>query len=96
MPASIAERCAGRADITADMLDVDIVADTDIAGIGEASMLTPISIAFRMGTTILTDRAATLACHSAADGIVDAYGIGDMVTAITGAVCVTMVAAHAE
>lgn len=96
MPASIAERCAGRANITADMLDVDIVAGTGIAGIGEAATFTHISIVFLTGTTILTVRAATIAHHSAANGIADAYGIGDIVTAITEAACVTMVAAHAE
>ncbi len=95
MPASIAERCAGRADITADMQDVDIVAGTGIAGIDEASMCTPISTAFRTAT-ILTDHAGTTARHDAPDGIVDASGTGDTVTAITEAACVTMVAAHAE
>ncbi len=96
MPASITERCAGRADINADMQDVGIAAGTGIAGIGEASMCTPICTAFRTGTTILTDHAATLAYHGAADGIVDASGTGDTVTATTEAACVTMVAAHAE
>jgi len=96
MPASIAESCAGRADIIADMQDVDIAAGTGIAGTGEAAMCTPISTAFRTGTTILTDHAAIMARHSAADGIADASGTGDTVTAITEAACVTMVAAHAE
>ncbi len=95
MPASIAERCAGRADITADMLDADIVAGTGIADIGVA-MCTPISIPFRTATTILTGHAATMARHVAVGGIADAYGTGDTVTAVTEAACVTMVAAHVE
>ncbi|NNJ77449.1 MAG: hypothetical protein HKP56_20080 [Anderseniella sp.] len=95
MPASIAESCAGRADIIADMQDVDIAAGTGIAGIGEATF-TPISTAFRAATTILTGHAATLAYHAAADGIADACATGDTVTAITEAACVTMVADHAE
>ena len=96
MPASIAERCAGRADIIADMQDVDIAAGTGIAGTGEAAMCTPISTAFRTATTILTGQAAIMARHGAADGIADVYGDGDTVTAITEAACVTMVAVHAE
>ena len=96
MPASIAESCAGRADIIADMQGVDIAAGTGIAGIGEAAMCTPISTAFRTATTILTGQAAIMARHGAADGIADVYGDGDTVTAITEAACVTMVAVHAE
>ncbi len=97
MPASIAARCAGRAGSAADMQGADIVAGTGIAGIGEASMLTRISTAFRMATTIIpTGRAATLACLGAQNGIADAYGTGDMVTATTEVACVTTVAAHAE
>ena len=97
MPASIAARCAGRAAIGADMQGEDIVAGTGIAGIGEASMLTRISTAFRMATTIIpTGRAATLACLGAQNGIADAYGTGDMATATTEVACVTTVAAHVE
>jgi len=95
MPASTAERRVGGADITVDMQDVGIAAGTGTADIGEATF-TPISTAFRMATTILTDHAGTMARPGAAGGIADASGTGDTVTAITGAACVTMVAAHAE